>query len=80
MILFPQAQRKAHEELATVVGPQRLPTYEDELALPYVRALIRELLRWRSVAPLGVPHRALDEDEYKGWRIPKGSIVIANIW
>ena len=80
MTLFPDVQRKAQEELAAVVGPNRLPDYADEPALPYVRALIRELLRWRSVVPLAIPHRALEEDEYRGWRIPKGAIVISNIW
>ena len=80
MTLFPDVQRKAQEELAAVVGPNSLPEYADEPALPYVRALIRELLRWRSVVPLAVPHRVLEEDEYRGWRIPKGAIVIPNIW
>ncbi|KAI0752807.1 cytochrome P450 [Daedaleopsis nitida] len=39
-----------------------------------------ELLRWRSVLPLGIPHRAIEEDEYRGFLIPKGSVVISNLW
>jgi cytochrome P450 len=31
-------------------------------------------------APTGVPHATLEEDVYRGWRIPKGSIVFANAY
>ena len=80
MILFPEVQKKAQAELMFVVGANRLPEYDDEPSLPYIRAIAKECLRWRSVVPLGIPHRALEEDEYRGFRIPKGSIVLANIW
>ena len=80
MILFPEVQKKAYEELMSVVGPHRLPQLEDEGSLPYIRALAKECLRWRSVVPLGIPHRVLEDDEYRGYHIPKGSMVIANLW
>ena len=64
-----------------VVGTNRLPDHEDELSLPYIRVVAKGCLRWRSVVSLGVSHRALEEDEYRGFRIPKGSaIVISNVW
>ena len=80
MILFPEVQKRAQEELMAVVGPHRLPDFEDEESLPYIRALTKECLRWRSASPLGVPHRVLEDDEYRGYRIPKGSMVIYNVW
>ena len=80
MTMFPDVQKKAHEELMAVVGPNRLPEYEDEPSLPYIRAVAKELLRWRSVVPYGIPHRSLEDDEYRGYLIPKGSIVVSNIW
>ena len=80
MTLFPEIQKKAQKELMAVVGSNRLPEFEDEKSLPYIRALVKECLRWRSVAPLGVPHRVLEDDEYRGYRIPKGSMVISNLW
>ncbi|RDX44595.1 CyP450 monooxygenase [Lentinus brumalis] len=76
----PDVQKKAQAELDAVIGPTRLPDFADQDSLPYIGALIKELLRWRSVVPLGIPHRSLEEDEYRGYRIPKGSIVISNIW
>ena len=80
MVLHPDEQKKAQAELDRVVGTDRLPEFSDEDSLPYICALIKELLRWRSVVPLGIPHRSVEEDQYRGYRIPKGSIVIANIW
>ena len=80
MASFPEVQEKAKAELDSVVGPHRLPEFSDRDSLPYINALIKELLRWRSVVPVGVPHRTLDDDEYRGYFIPKGSIVVANIW
>ena len=80
MACYPEVQAKARAELDTVVGPNRLPEYEDEPSLPYIRAVAKELLRWRSVVPYGIPHRSLEDDEYRGYLIPKGSIVVSNIW
>lgn len=77
MGMYPQVQRKAQEELDFVVGPDRLPTFEDKGSLPYIEAIILECLRWMPVLPLGVPHRVLIEDEYRGYRIPKGTIIMA---
>jgi cytochrome P450 len=41
---------------------------------------MKEAMRWLPPSPTGVPHATTEEDEYRGWRIPKGSIVIANAW
>lgn len=80
MVQFPEAQKKAQRELDTVIGPDRLPEFADRDALPYVRALVKELMRWHSVAPTAIAHRTVDEDEYKGFRIPAGSIIVPNSW
>lgn len=68
----PDAQGKAQEEIDRVVGRDRLPTYDDCLSLPYTEAILREVLRWKPVSPIGVPHRVTDDDVYKGYLIPKG--------
>ena len=80
MASHPEVQKRAQEELDAFVGPDRLPTVEDKPGLPYVAALVKECFRWRSVVPLAVPHLSTEEDEYNGYRIPKGSIVVANTW
>jgi cytochrome P450 len=80
MITHPKVQEKAQEELDRVLGQHRLPEFADKESLPYVSAIVKEVLRWFPNAPLGVPHSAFEEGEYKGMRIPKGSLVISNIW
>ncbi|MCJ1438484.1 hypothetical protein MMC27_007874 [Xylographa pallens] len=69
---FPAALRPAWEELDRVVGHSRSPTFDDEPNLPYVRAFVKEVLRWRSVAILGgQPHAPVRDEWYKGnlWAI-----------
>jgi cytochrome P450 len=80
MIAFPEVQRRAQAELDAVVGRERLPTFADAPRLPYVRAMIKEILRWRPTLALGVPHVATEEDWYEGMYIPKGAICIPNTW
>ncbi|KAJ7704017.1 cytochrome P450 [Mycena rosella] len=80
MLSFPDAQNRAQEELDAVVGRSRMPTFADYKSLPYLRALIKETLRWMPVNPIGLSHRLIEDDYYEGHLIPKGSIVIANVW
>lgn len=80
MSVFPEVQKKAEEELDRVIGSHRLPVSEDRDNLPYIMAVMKETHRWHSVAPLGVPHSSTSEDTYRGYRIPKGSIMFYNIW
>ncbi|KAG1719685.1 cytochrome P450 [Suillus lakei] len=80
MTLFPDAQRKAQAEIDAVVGPDRLPSFVDRDSLPYTEALVKEVLRWNAVVPTGIPHCVTEDDIHDGYYIPKGSIVIANIW
>ena len=80
MAMFPDVQRKAQEELDAGVGPDRLPTFKDQASLPYVNALLKELLRWHTVTPIAVPHCSVTDDEYNGYYIPAGSIMTVNVW
>ena len=80
MILFPDAQKKAQEEIDRVIGSDRLPDFKDEMSLPYVRALVKETLRWRAVNKFGMMHATNDDDWYEGYFIPKGAVVVLNWW
>ena len=53
MALYPEAQRTAHAEIDAVLGDSRLPDFSDEEKLPYVGAVLKEVLRWHPVVPLG---------------------------
>ncbi|KAI0050259.1 cytochrome P450 [Auriscalpium vulgare] len=77
---YPAIQERAQAELDAVTGGTRLPSFEDRPNLPYVNALCKEVMRWRMVTPMGVPHRCTEDDVYEGYFIPKGSMIIANAW
>ena len=80
MVAFPEVQRRGQAELDDVVGRARPPTFADAPHLPYVRAVIKEVLRWRPAVERGLPHKAAEDDWYEGMFIPKGATCIANIW
>jgi len=79
MIKHPEVLRKAQEEIDSVVGHSRLPVFSDRPSLPYVEAVLTEALRWGCPVPLNFPHLSV-EDVYQGYRIPKGSYVLGNLW
>ncbi|KAK5220222.1 hypothetical protein LTR47_011338 [Exophiala xenobiotica] len=81
MCAFPNVQQKAHEELDKVVGQDRVPDWNDENSLPYVKAVVSEVLRWRTVTILGgIPHAPIQDDDYRGYFIPKGTPITGNVW
>ncbi|KAI0352616.1 CyP450 monooxygenase [Trametes cingulata] len=80
LALNPEKQRKAQAELDAVVGPSRMPDCGDSDALVYVNAIVREVLRWHVIVPLGTAHRTIEDDEFHGYFIPGGTCVIANVW
>jgi cytochrome P450 len=80
MTIYPEYVRMAQEEIDTVIGNDRLPDIEDRANLPFCDRLLKEVLRWGVVGPLGIPHVAKEDEEYNGCHIPKGTIIVANIW
>ncbi|KAK2464322.1 hypothetical protein APHAL10511_003779 [Amanita phalloides] len=80
MAMFPDAQKRACDELDSVVGGNRLPDFPDREFMPYLGAILMETLRWNPTAPLGVPHATTEEDIYEGYYIPKGARVLGNYW
>lgn len=79
MSLYPEVQAKARAELDRVVG-DRLPLLSDRKELPYITAIVQEILRWVPPFPNGLPHRLMEEDIYEGYYIPAGATVFANLW
>jgi cytochrome P450 len=74
---FPHILKKAQEAVDEMVGRHRLPTFDDVARIPYITAMIREAFRWRTVAPVAIPHAVVKDDEYSGYFIPKGATVFA---
>lgn len=79
MVLYPNAQKLAQQELDKVCGTDRLPTIEDWASLPYIRKCVKETLRWMPTAILGLPHAVTQDDEYRGYKIPKDAGVMCKL-
>ncbi|KAJ7307801.1 cytochrome P450 [Mycena albidolilacea] len=80
MLANPEAQRKAQLEIDSVTGGKYLPGFADKDGLPYVEALLQEVLRWQNVAPFALPRFLVEEAEYRGYRLPAGSLILPNTW
>ncbi|KAJ7081460.1 cytochrome P450 [Mycena crocata] len=72
--LYPEKVKKVQDELDLVVGRSRLPTFDDRESLPYMCAFCRKVMRWRTVAPMGVPHRLMEVVVLKFIRIPRTNL------
>ncbi|KAJ6545762.1 cytochrome P450 [Mycena capillaripes] len=79
MALYPEVQAAAQAELDTVLSGE-LPRLTDRPSLPYVECVMREVLRWNPIAPLGLPHMLTQDDAYDDHHLPDGSIVMVNVW
>ncbi|THV06968.1 cytochrome P450 [Dendrothele bispora CBS 962.96] len=77
---YPEVQQKAQEKIDRVVGHDRIPQRDDIKNLPYVQAIIKELGRFGPPLPFGVPHATIQDEEYRGYIVPKGCTVFQNQW
>ncbi|KAJ7890054.1 cytochrome P450 [Mycena olivaceomarginata] len=80
MALYPATMQKAQKEIDSVFNSDSLPNFSGIPNLPYCAALIKEVLRWGPAAPLSLPHYTTADDEYQGYTIRKGTMVISSIW
>ena len=76
----PEIQAKVHEELDRVIGHDALPTVDDRTRLPYTFACLAESMRYRTIGPFGLPHKASEDTAIGGYRIPAEAQVLGNIY
>lgn len=80
LILNTNCQDKIQQEIDRVIGRDRLPQLEDLAQMPYTEATIYEVLRRSNVVALGNAHATLDDASIGGYRIPKGTQVLPNLY
>lgn len=80
MAVFPDIQERVQAEMDAVVGPDRVPSLTDKGSLPFTEATIMEVQRMTVVVPLAIPHMASETTEFRGYTIPKGTVIIPNLW
>lgn len=80
MLKAPAILGRAQSELDRVVGRDRRLEESDIPNLPYLQAVCKEALRLHPSTPLGLPHFTFEDCEVAGFRIPKNSRLLVNIW
>ncbi|XP_057190829.1 cytochrome P450 2F3-like [Triplophysa rosa] len=63
-------------EIDQVIGRERIPTMEDRKSLPFTDAVIHEVQRYMDIVPLSVPHYATRDISFRGYVIPKDTVII----
>ncbi|KAI0110422.1 cytochrome P450 2C3 [Nemania sp. FL0031] len=79
MLHYPEWQRKLQNEIDAVCGGA-CPQWEDRERLPLLRAVVKEVIRWRPPVPTGIPHAITQDDVYNGYFIPAGATIHALEW
>ncbi|XP_054158276.1 cytochrome P450 1A1-like, partial [Oppia nitens] len=72
---YPLIQQKLRQEIDDTIGDQ-MPKHADRQRLHYTMAFISETLRYRNVAPYGLPHKAIVDCQLGNYKIPKGQTVV----
>lgn len=79
MCHYPEWQVKLQDEIERECGG-KCPEWEDREKLPMLRAVMKEVMRWRPPVPTGIPHAVEQDDVYEGYFIPKGATIHALEW
>lgn len=75
----PSIQEKIQKEIEDTIGSTP-PVYRDRARLPYTVACLLEALRFRPIAPLGLPHKASIETKVGDLVIPKDTGILYNVY
>lgn len=79
-LLQPEALVKMQMEIDDVVGAGRLPELDDRINLPYTEACIREIMRFETLVPSSIPHKAVRDTKISGYDIPMGTSALPGLF
>ncbi|XP_068178274.1 cytochrome P450 2U1 [Antennarius striatus] len=80
MVSYPDIQDKVQAEIDEVLGMHRGPSLTDKGSLPFTESTIMEVQRLTTAVPLAIPHMASETTEFRGYIIPKGTVLVPNLW
>uniref|UniRef100_A0A671WVS3 Cytochrome P450, family 2, subfamily Y, polypeptide 3 n=1 Tax=Sparus aurata TaxID=8175 RepID=A0A671WVS3_SPAAU len=76
LIRYPKIQETMQQEIETVIGQERSPCMEDRKSLPFTDAVVHEVQRLMDIAPMNVPRYSLKDISFRGYTIPKNTVII----
>lgn len=77
---YPEVRKKLQKEIDSMIGPNGRVSDFERSQLPYVEAVVNESLRYTTLVPLGLFHRATENSEIAGFKIKQDLMVVSNIW
>lgn len=80
MLNHPETLKKAQAEIDERIGHERLIDESDMNNLPYLRCIVNETFRMYPAGPLLVPHESSEETTVGGYRVPRGTMLLVNLW
>eukprot|EP00914_Ancora_sagittata_P023893 GHVO01047616.1.p1 GENE.GHVO01047616.1~~GHVO01047616.1.p1 ORF type:complete len:243 (-),score=26.59 GHVO01047616.1:88-723(-) len=79
LLHYPEKHKKMMKEIEEVIG-NRVPALNDRNNMPYMNAVLTEIMRFISVGPLGITHRSVVDSDILGTKIPNDSQVMPNMY
>ncbi|XP_074986822.1 cytochrome P450 2H2-like isoform X2 [Caretta caretta] len=79
LLKYPEIEEKVHEEIDHVIGQSRSPCMADRSQMPYTDAVVHEIQRFFTFAPLGVPRAVTRDVHLKQYLIPKGTTIFPSL-
>ncbi|XP_063061773.1 cytochrome P450 2A5-like [Engraulis encrasicolus] len=76
LMKHPEIQDHIYKEIEAELGQERPPMMEDRKSLPFTDAVIHEAQRFLDVVPLNLPRYTTKDIPFKGYGIPKDTVVI----
>ncbi|KAG2228138.1 hypothetical protein INT45_009184 [Circinella minor] len=77
----PDVQQRLRDEIDNFIKIHgRVPTFQERDAVPFMISVQKEAMRYRSVTPFGVLHEATEDVECRGYFIPKGTVLVSNMY
>ncbi|XP_023750119.1 cytochrome P450 76T24 [Lactuca sativa] len=81
LIHNPEKMKTARAEIIRLMQNNNGNIQEMHISqLPYLQAVIKEILRLHPPAPVLLPHQAIQDVEVKGFIVPKNALILCNIW
>ncbi len=79
LVNHPNIQDKAYAQIKEIID-DKPPSIEDRANIPYVEAIIIEVLRYTSFFSLLIPHYSSCSSKIGGYFIPEGTLIFNNVW
>ncbi|XP_038895182.1 cytochrome P450 71AP13-like [Benincasa hispida] len=80
LITHPETMKRAQNEIRSIVGERRIVSESDVLEMPYLKAVVKEVLRLHPPVPVSVPRETREDVRIEGYDIPAKTRVFVNLW